>query len=186
MIKTLTDLFKYIQNPILEKDSNTTFLHRLSVFVILLIFSIFASFFISIIIGMLEFSGLIYKTQHVFDDMFKNISGLKILFFASIMAPLIEETIFRAPLVLFKKPRIFKIAFYSIAIIFGYIHLFNYEINTNVLLFSPILVAPQIFIGLVFGFIRVRLGFLWSVTLHSVYNGILVSIFLLASHALKQ
>jgi len=51
-----------------------------------------------------------------------------------------------------------------------------------VILFSPLLVAPQFFIGLIFGFIRVRLGLLWSIFLHSLYNGLLVSLFLLASN----
>ena len=119
---------------------------------------------------------------HITDSLFDDSNGFKILFFAAILAPLIEELIFRGPLVYFSQPRAFKIAFYVIGIIFAYVHIFNFEITTNVILFSPLLVAPQFFIGLIFGFIRIRFGLIWSILLHSIYNGILVSLFLLASH----
>lgn len=119
---------------------------------------------------------------HITDSLFDDSNGIKILFFAAILAPLIEELIFRGPLVYFSQPRAFKIAFYVIGVIFAYVHIFNFEITTNVILFSPLLVAPQFFIGLIFGFIRIRFGLIWSILLHSIYNGILVSLFLLASH----
>ena len=93
-----------------------------------------------------------------------------------------EEIIFRGPLILFKQIKLFKIAFYAIGIIFAYVHLFNFELTTNVILFSPLLVAPQFFVGLIFGYIRIRFGLLWSILLHSLYNGLLVSLFLLVSN----
>ena len=89
---------------------------------------------------------------------------------------------FRGPVIYINQPTAFNLAFYANGGIFAYVHIFNFEITTNVILFSPLLVAPQFFIGLIFGFVRVRFGLIWSIFLHSIYNGILVSLFLLASH----
>tara|TARA_R110002073_G_scaffold8207_3_gene45744 strand:+ start:31534 stop:32094 length:561 start_codon:yes stop_codon:yes gene_type:complete len=186
MIKIFTDLFKYIQNPILEKDSNTSFLYRLSVFTVLLIFSYFVVFFFLIILGVLTTIGFIEQGEHVFDDIFEENSALQVFLLASVMAPFFEELIFRGPLIFFKNPKTFKLAFFGFAILFGYVHLFNFKMSINVLLFSPILVAPQIYLGFVLGYIRVKFGLHWSMFMHAVYNGILVSISLLAIDALKQ
>lgn len=55
-------------------------------------------------------------------------------------------------------------------------HITNFEINTTIILLSPVLVLPQILLGGYFGYVRVRLGLQWSILLHSMYNGILFSI----------
>jgi hypothetical protein len=182
MTKILNELIQYLINPILVKDKNKSFLYRFKVLVYLLLISFIFSFFISTITGLLTLIGVLQDVTHITDSLFDDSNGFKILFFAAILAPLIEELIFRGPLVYFSQPRAFKIAFYVIGIIFACVHIFNFEITINVILFSPLLVAPQFFIGLIFGFIRIRFGLIWSIFLHSIYNGILVSLFLLASH----
>lgn len=178
----LKELLNYLKKPVLQKDLNKSFLYRFKIFILLLVISISISFFLSIVNGILTSIGLLHENNHLTETLFNDSSGLKILFLASILAPIIEELIFRAPLVLFKQEFVFKIAFYSITIIFAYIHLFNFEINNNVLLFSPLLVAPQFIVGLIFGFIRIRFGLLWAIFLHGSYNGILVSLFLITSY----
>ncbi len=104
------------------------------------------------------------------------ISKPMILLFAVVIAPLFEELIFRAPINFFKNKKSFKIAFLRFAIIFGFIHITNFKLHTNVLLLAPILVLPQILLGGYFGFIRVRFGLIWSYALHACYNGILMLI----------
>ena len=94
--------------------------------------------------------------------------------FAALIAPVFEELIFRAPLTAFKKKNQFRIAFYVFAILFGFVHITNFELTTNVLILSPILVLPQTLVGGYFGFIRVRFGLLWSIALHGSYNAILM------------
>jgi membrane protease YdiL (CAAX protease family) len=199
------DLIQYLKNPVPERDSNRDFFHHLSIFLVMLMTCFMISFILSIVIGMVYNSGLIENDYHAFDDL-KNLSNFKIFLLAAVWAPLIEETIFRAPLTLFKSPWklpfkvegvneikvkafenpvTFKIAFYVFALAFGYIHLFNYQIDTQILLFSPLLVLPQIILGLVIGYVRIRLGFLWAVALHAFYNGILVSLFLVAKNAIQ-
>ena len=168
------------------------------------------SFTLSIIIGVIYQSGLIENEYHAFDEL-KELAGYKILLLGAVFAPLTEELIFRAPLVLFKSPwkiRVksdseegyitkeirlkifehplaFKIAFFTMAILFGYVHITNYQIDTRILLFSPILVAPQMILGVIFGFIRIRLGLIWAIAMHAFYNGLLISLFLIAKDVIQ-
>lgn len=189
MTQTLDDLIQYIKNPVLQRDDNKAFSYRLKTLIFLVCISIISTFTVSIFISFIEAFGFVETGKHSIEEIFKdkNSSTLKLFLLAVVSAPLIEEVIFRAPLTLFKKPLYFKYAFYSTAIIFGYIHLFNYqEINANMILFSPILVAPQILVGLYLGFIRVKFGLLWSIALHAVYNGVLMSLFLLVKDAVTQ
>ena len=112
---------------------------------------------------------------HKTEEMFKGMAILKILLLAAIITPIVEELIFRAPITAFKKPKSFKQSFYTFSIAFGIIHIFNFEITTNVLLLAPLLVLPQLLVGTYFGYIRVRLGLRWSMLLHGCYNGVLIT-----------
>lgn len=59
--------------------------------------------------------------------------------------------------------------FYLSSIIFGLIHLTNYT-NMPPLWMAPLLVAPQLVGGLIFGYIRIRMGFWWAVLAHLLTN----------------
>ena len=183
-MNALSELLEFLKNPRLERDCDSTFYTRAVKCVQLLLTCFAISFLISFAIGALYQTKLIENQYHAFDTI-KDLPSSTILVLVAIIAPIVEETVFRAPLVLFKKPYFFKIAFYSLALIFGYVHLFNYDINHQILLFSPILVAPQILLGLIFGFVRVRFGLLWAMAMHAAYNGLLVSLFLFASNAIQ-
>jgi membrane protease YdiL (CAAX protease family) len=186
MKETVNELIAFFKNPVLGKDENTNFTYRLKKFFSIFIISLITSFFFTILISFVEESGLISTEDHSVEDLFEKLSPLYFFIFAAILAPLIEECIFRAPLTLFKNKKAFKIAFYAFAIAFGFLHITNYEMTKNILLFSPLLIAPQIFAGLYFGFIRVKFGLLWSIALHATYNALLFSLFLLAKDALTQ
>lgn len=110
--------------------------------------------------------------EHATEELFDK-SIFLIFILVSIAAPVIEETLFRGPLVFFKNSPYFKYAFYISAILFGVIHISNFEFNPQVLLLAPLLVAPQIVIGVFLGYIRVKLGLLWSILLHAAYNTVL-------------
>lgn len=61
--------------------------------------------------------------------------------------------------------------FYATAIAFGYLHLFNYgSISLEILMASPVLVLMFIIYGIVFGYVRVTLGFSWALVLHMILN----------------
>ena len=55
---------------------------------------------------------------------------------AVIAAPLLEELLFRAPITLFQNKKYFKIVFYTFALVFGFIHLSNFEITRDNLIIS--------------------------------------------------
>ena len=55
-------------------------------------------------------------------------------------------------------------------LLFGFVHITNFDFTTSVLLLSPILVLPQLLVGGYFGYIRVRFGLQWSILLHGSYN----------------
>ena len=212
-MNVLLDFVSFFKNPILEKDENQEFTYKIQVF-FLLLFGCFAiSFFLSIIIGMLYSSGLIENDYHAFDKL-KQLPAYQVFLTAAVIGPFIEEILFRAPLVLFKSPlklyvylipfskqkiefpkieinafknpNVFRYAFYGCTIAFGFMHLMNYQIDTQIIIFSPILVAPQLILGLIFGYVRVRLGLVWAIAMHATYNGILVSLALLAKDVVPQ
>ena len=176
MKQTFLEVFSYLKNPILEKDTNENFKYRLKKFGHLLLISLLTGFLISPIFVIIEEFGLINMEDHAMEEMMKHISKLGVFFLAVIVAPLFEELIFRGPLTLFKRKKAFKIAFYTLTILFGLIHISNFTMTKNVLLLTPILVLPQILLGGYLGFIRVRFDLGWSIALHACYNGVLMLI----------
>ncbi|WP_299624087.1 CPBP family intramembrane glutamic endopeptidase [uncultured Tenacibaculum sp.] len=176
MRATFNELIAYLKNPVLEQDPNTDPKYRLTKFFHLLVISIISIGVLTPLLGLVEASGLVDMENHAVVEMMEKFPKIAVFFLAAILAPLIEEVIFRAPLPLFKDRQAFKIAFYVFALIFGLVHLTNYTITTNVLLLTPILVAPQIILGAYLGFIRVRFGLGWSILLHACYNGFFISL----------
>ncbi|WP_299048339.1 CPBP family intramembrane glutamic endopeptidase [uncultured Polaribacter sp.] len=160
----------------MQKDPNTDFSYRLNVFGKLLAISIITGFIVSPLFVLLEHVNLIDANAHKLDKMFEGMNNLKIFLLSAILAPVLEEVLFRAPLTLFRNKITFKVLFYVLTILFGFIHITNFEISTNVILLSPLLVLPQILLGVYLGFIRVRFGLLWSIGLHAAYNGILITL----------
>ena len=112
--------------------------------------------------------------DHAMEELMKTMPKIAIFLFAVVLAPVLEELFFRAPITLFKNSKTFKIYFYLFAVLFGLIHITNFKITNNVLLLAPILVAPQTILGGYLGFIRVRFGLAWSILLHACYNAFFV------------
>jgi membrane protease YdiL (CAAX protease family) len=67
--------------------------------------------------------------------------------------------------------------FYGSSILFGYAHVFNYETTTNLLLFSPLILLPNIVSGMFAGYIRINMGFKYGVLYHAINNAIPLIIF---------
>jgi membrane protease YdiL (CAAX protease family) len=97
----------------------------------------------------------------------------KTILLLSVIAPLIEEGVFRWPLKLFYKKQYFKFVFWLSCLGFGLVHISNFELSPTVMWLTPLLILPQLVIGFFFAFIRVRLGVMWSIFLHAAYNFIL-------------
>ncbi len=66
---------------------------------------------------------------------------------------------------------IFKWYFYIIAISFGLFHITNYDELEGLLLFAgPIFVLPQIFMGFILGYMRMKFGFKIVILFHLLVN----------------
>ena len=170
MKETFQNLVAYLKNPILEKDTNTDLKYRFQIFFKILVISILTGFIITPIFALIQELQLVNMENHKVEEVFKDMGIPLMILIGAIIVPILEETLFRGPITLFKKARSFKIAFYFFALIFGFVHLSNFELTTNVLLLSPILVLPQIILGGYLGYIRVRFGLQWSMLLHGTYN----------------
>ncbi|MEP2279662.1 CPBP family intramembrane glutamic endopeptidase [Maribacter sp.] len=170
----LQELLFFAKNPFYEQDITTSFSNKLNTFFKLLLIALGTSMLLLMVASIVENILQLDMGKHAMDDLFENYSALLIFFLAVIIAPFFEELLFRGPLIFFKNSKFFKPIFYLFTIAFGFMHISNFEMNTQVLLFSPLLVAPQIGVGFILGFIRVKYGLVWSMALHAFYNMVLV------------
>ena len=170
----LNEVWEFVKNPVYKEDTNTKISYRLRILFNVLIVSLGISIALSLFIGLLEsFEGLDFG-KHAIDQLFEEYSLPFIFVAAVILAPLLEEFFFRGPLIFFKKNPFFAYIFYAFTLVFGFYHIINFEITKTVLLLSPLLVAPQICVGVFLGYMRIRFGLLWAILLHSLYNLILL------------
>lgn len=63
--------------------------------------------------------------------------------------------------------------FYASAILFAVLHFMSTNFNKANLLFAPIILLPFVVYGIAFGYVRIRLGFVYSIGLHFVILAIL-------------
>ncbi len=64
----------------------------------------------------------------------------------------------------------FTFLFYFSTIYFGLIHITNYTGIENTIWLAPLLVLPQLFGGLEFGYVRVQYGLWWAIFNHALNN----------------
>lgn len=86
-------------------------------------------------------------------------------------------------------PRVYGILFYSVAIVFGLIHLINFtDFNyaSLAVLLIPVLVGSQIWGGLLMGYMRVKYGFFWGFFLHAAHNAVFMGLGLLTISQLEE
>ncbi len=72
--------------------------------------------------------------------------------------------------------------FYLSAITFGVLHISNYQIEHFIPILPILLVLPQIFMGIVLGYIRITMGIGWSVAFHCLHNLFCISILFSTHH----
>ena len=144
------------------------------VFFQLLLTNLIIAVVIGMLIGFLQELLEVDTGEHEVAKMLEEYSPLMALFLAVVLAPLLEESIFRAPLGLFKTSSFFPWALYVSIIGFGLIHIFNFEAYENALWMAPLLILPQLVTGLFLGFVRVRMGFMYGVLFHALFNAILL------------
>lgn len=65
----------------------------------------------------------------------------------------------------------FKIFFYTLAIIFAVLHIFNFSgIDSVKHVLIVLLVIPQFILGIILGYLRISYGFLYAVGFHTIIN----------------
>ena len=170
----LEELIAFAKKPIYEQDVNSNASDKLRLFTKLLVLALGSSILLLIIASVIQYIFNIEVGKHAIDDLFDNNSEIKIFVLAVILAPFLEELIFRGPLLFFKNSKYFSTALYIFTIAFGLVHISNFELTTQVLLLSPLLVAPQVSVGFILGYIRVKFGLIWSMALHACYNMVLI------------
>ena len=130
-----------------------------------------------------------HETANLLDD------PLQLALFAVIVAPILEELIFRFPIGEWWKkadffglsfdntPTVqwcqqnFKRIFWSFTLGFAAIHFSNFTSSVP-FYFAPILVLPQLILGIVLGYIRLGWGTRYSILFHAIHNGIPVLLLL--------
>ena len=170
----LEEFIVFAKKPIYEKDVSSSASDKLRLFIKLLVLALGLSILLLIIASVIQNIFNIEVGKHAFDDLFNNNSEIKIFVLAVLVAPFLEELIFRGPLVFFKNSKYFSTVLYIFTIAFGLVHISNFELTTQVLLLSPLLVAPQISVGFILGYIRIKFGLIWSMGLHACYNMVLI------------
>jgi hypothetical protein len=67
----------------------------------------------------------------------------------------------------------FILVFYILTFLFGIFHMANYQLNSfSALTLAFVFSIPQIIGALFLGFVRIRLGFIWAVILHVLFNAV--------------
>jgi uncharacterized protein (TIGR03435 family) len=207
--ETYFELMDFLRNPKDEAAPELTIVRKFKILFSLLLLEIPLMGAFSFIISGLEELGLVNLEGHKMVELFKSLPIAVLLISTVIVIPFFEELIFRLYL-RYKNNYLFHFIislislsgarnekkaetaltsvwkkkytylFYFSAILFGIVHITNYKLSYTILLLSPILIAPQILLGLFIGFLRVRYGFVWGYLLHALHNAVFISIGILS------
>ncbi|KOY86597.1 hypothetical protein AD998_10975 [bacterium 336/3] len=141
------------------------------------------------IISILEWIEPIIETKRI---NYKESTLIYAIVGGVIVAPIIEEITFRLILrykLVIKKiiirntwDKIFKYLVYISIILFGMVHISNYE-NNSVFFWciSPIIVLTQLLGGAFLSFLRIRFNFLSGILYHTLWNGFFLILSLISS-----
>lgn len=200
-ISSWLGLWQFVKKPIEERDQKQNNGYKLGQLCSILILDLAIMFVLILLISVVEEIGLIDADSHKVLDFMQS-KPLLGLFSAVIIAPIFEEFFFRTYIVkryspirliaflsdtfgIYSKEKIFPTLesfwdryytymVYFSAVVFAFVHIFNYELSTNIWLLSPVLVAPQFVMGLILAYFRVRFGLFWSMCFHALHNLVLI------------
>lgn len=185
------DFLSFAKNPSLDPLPKTFWDEPMRVFPYLLAID----FLLMIpLMGIMSVTG-IEDSDHELTQLLDN--PMLLFGMAVILAPILEELFFRFPIGRFWNiptkffggegdefpkenwwSRNFKIIFWVFTIIFAAVHFSNFA-STVPMYFAPILVLPQLVLGVMLGYIRVGWGTRYSMLFHGIHNAIPLSLMLL-------
>lgn len=214
-MKPLIEFFQFLKSPFEEKILNPSFKIRLKYFWQAFLLNLIVSGLVSFILLALKSKEIINIDQSRLEFILNYMPFWLFLFLASVLIPLIEETIFRLPLTRKFNPlyfiikvyfqikndkekddkyliqeiwqKVFKSFFFISALTFSIVHLTNYDLTSNLVYFSLLLIFPFFFAGLIIGFLRIRFNFITGFLFHFFHNltFILISLVVLNSPTKK-
>jgi len=82
--------------------------------------------------------------------------------------------------------RYYIFVFYMSALLFGLVHITNFNNFKESWYLIPLFVLPQIFVGLFLGYIRAKLGLLWAFLGHMLHNYVSISPMILFMFAIEN
>ncbi len=197
------NLFQFVKKPVDGRYPNNTNLEKFKDVLCLVVIQFILLIPASMIVGLMEEFGDLNLPDHKLQDLFKEVGYGAMFFLAVILAPFLEELIFRTfitfrrfyPLLFFidsgspenhsKRVRkslniwstLFPVMVYGSTFVFGYVHVFNFD-GDIALWKAPFAVLPQLILGLTLAFTRVRYGLVWSMLNHAIWNLIPTVIFI--------
>jgi hypothetical protein len=175
-MKWIPILLHFIKHPVWQPDSNKDWKYRITT-VFNLIFVAYVLVFASmILVGIVQAISGAQVGAHIMDDVFKNNSLLKNILLICIMAPLIEEGIFRFPLKWFKNSPYFNLVFHLGTVVFALLHALNFDLSKTTIWIIPLLTLPQLIVGFIFSMIRIRFNFWWALLCHAIYNFLILAL----------
>jgi len=196
---TFRNFANYLRDPTDEKDVDATFGSKVKTMFQLFLFSLLPLFIFGLILSNLKKLHWIDVGVNINSTLVYRYTYLKAILLVVVAAPVLEELLFRLPLrykynyllqwsaVLISKitgsdddtfedkvlafwNKYFKYFFYFSVLLFGFIHFFNFSNYRNLWSWIILLVFPQLIIGSILGYIRVRFSLPWSIAYHAFYN----------------
>lgn len=203
------DLMAFLKNPKDEAGPKRTIVQKVKTLLSFLLIEIPIMAVLILLISGLEELGLVDTENHALENLIKSVSIPVLFLLLVIVIPFFEELLFRlylrykdnyalhfivsvasltgkrnqqkvATFLSSVWTKRYKFIFYFSAVVFGMVHLTNFEFSYTILLLSPLLVAPQIILGLIIGYLRVRDGFITGFLMHGLHNALFVGIGILS------
>ena len=205
--ETFIDLLAFAKNPKEQQDKNQTTSHKVKRLFSVLAIDLPITAVLGLLIVGIEEIGLVDTDNHMMNDLFESTPVLVTLLLTIILVPFIEELVFRLFLKwkrnyllllivsIFPRSREslynfwktnYGYVFYFSVITFGFVHITNYESDTIPLWVMPILVLPQLFGGVLIGYLRVRYNFMYGFFVHALSNAIFIIIALVSMESLSD
>ncbi|UCS94813.1 CPBP family intramembrane metalloprotease [Echinicola marina] len=201
---TYSDLLLFLKSPQDQPNDDQSFRQNISSFIWILLIDLVIVAGLSGVFVLLEKLGINAFENHKLLEQLESLPKSSLFFLAVLFVPFIEELLFRSYLRykynfllrLFSslffiagketqqemEKRIKKLwygkyryVFYFSALLFGFIHIFNFGDYKQLIYIFPLLTLPQISFGLLGGYLRVRYGLVWSIILHAFHNMIFLS-----------
>jgi len=168
------EFLEYLKNPFhyekMEALDGPNIRKILSGFAVIFVIEMIA-------LGLIQSISGVEEIPHAFEDIL-DMNPLLLIAMTVLLAPFLEEMFFRFPLK-FVKPY-FPFFFYFVALLFAFLHAFNFTLNGTDWLMAPLLVMPQLILALYLGFLRMKFDIWASILIHGVNNMIPTAILLLS------